>query len=74
MASNKTEFEEKLSMITQNIRSAADQDTASSVRTASKETIERIDGRATEVQSKAGTPETEGNGDYPEGNEDRDFC
>jgi hypothetical protein len=57
MASNKTEFEETLVMIKQNIRSAADQDTASSVKTACKETIERMDGRATEAQPKAGTPE-----------------
>jgi hypothetical protein len=47
-------------MITQNIRSAADQDTASSVKTSSKETVERMDGRATEAQPKAGTPETGG--------------
>jgi hypothetical protein len=60
MVSNKTEFEEKLAMITQNIRSAADQDTASSVKTASKETVERIDGRAIEAQPTAGTPETGG--------------
>jgi hypothetical protein len=39
MASNKTEFQEKLAMITQNIRSAADQDPASSVKTVSKETV-----------------------------------
>jgi hypothetical protein len=58
MASNKTEFEEKLAMIKQIIRSTADQDTASSVKTASKETVERMDGRATEAQPKAGTPET----------------
>jgi hypothetical protein len=70
MASNKTEFEEKLAMITQNIRSAADQDTAFSVKTASKETVERMDGRATEAQPKAGTPETGGNGDSPGGNGD----
>ena len=58
MASNKAEVEGKLAEITQNIRSAADQDTASSVKTASKETVERMDGRATEAQPKAGTPET----------------
>jgi hypothetical protein len=40
MASNKAEFEEKLAEITHKIRSAADQDTASSARTASKETID----------------------------------
>jgi hypothetical protein len=45
-------------MITQNIHSAADQDTASSVKTASKEAVERMDGRAAEAQPKAGTPET----------------
>jgi hypothetical protein len=69
MASNKTDFEEKLARITQNIRSAADQDTASSVKTASKETVERMDGRATE----AGTPETGGNGVSPGDNGDDDF-
>jgi Retrotransposon gag protein/Zinc knuckle len=73
MASNKTEFEEKLAMITQNIRSAADQDTASSVKTASKQTIERMDGRAIDAQPKAGTPETGENGDSPGGNGDEDF-
>jgi hypothetical protein len=73
MAPNKTEFEEKLAMITQNIRSAADQDTASSVKTASKKTIERMDGRVTEAESKAGTPGTERNGEYPGGNGDEDF-
>jgi hypothetical protein len=73
MASNKTEFEEKLAMIAQNIRSAADQDTASSVKTSSKETVERTDGRATESQPKEGTPETGGNGGYPGGNGDEDF-
>jgi hypothetical protein len=75
MASNKTEFEfeEKLAMITQNIRSAADQDTASSAKTAIKETVERMDGRATEAQPKARTPETGGNGDSPGGNGDKEF-
>jgi hypothetical protein len=73
MASNKAEFEEKLAMITQNIRSAADQDTASSVKTASKETVERMDGRVTEAQPKAGTPETGGNGGSPGGNGDEEF-
>jgi hypothetical protein len=65
MASNKTEFEEILAMITQNICSAADQDTASSAKTASKETVERMDGRATEAQPKAGTPEKDINDDFP---------
>jgi hypothetical protein len=73
MACNKTKFEEKLAMITQNIRSAADQDTASSVKTASKETVERMDGRATEAQPKAGTLDTGGNGGSPGGNRDEDF-
>jgi septal ring-binding cell division protein DamX len=73
MASNKMEFEEKLAMITQNIRSAADQDTASSINTASEETVERIDGKATDAQPKAGTPDTGGNGDSPGGNEDEEF-
>jgi hypothetical protein len=73
MASNKMDFEEKLAMITQNIRSAADQDTAPSVKTASKETIERMDGRATEAQPKAGTPEAGGNVSSPGGNGDEDF-
>jgi hypothetical protein len=52
MASNKTELEETLSMITHNIHSTADQDTAFSAKTASKETVERMDGRATEAQPK----------------------
>jgi hypothetical protein len=73
MAPNKTEFEEKLVIITQNTRSAADKDTASSVKTASKETIECMDGRATEAQKKSGMPETGGNGDSPGGNGDEDF-
>jgi hypothetical protein len=73
MASNKTEFEEKLAMILQNIRSAADQDTASPVKTASKGTIERMDDGATEAQPKAGTPEIGGNGDSPGGNGGEDF-
>jgi hypothetical protein len=73
MASNETEFEQKLAVVTQNIRSAAGQDTASSVKTASKETVERTDGRATEAQPKAGTPETGENGGSPGGNGDEDF-
>jgi hypothetical protein len=73
MASNKAEFEEKLAEITQSIRSAADQDTASSARTASKETIERMDARDTEAQPKAGKPETGINGNSPGGNADEDF-
>jgi hypothetical protein len=60
MASNKTEFAKKLAMITQNIRSATDQDTAYSAKTASKETVESMDGRATDAQPKAGTTETWG--------------
>jgi hypothetical protein len=39
MTSNKTEFEEKVAIITQNIRSTAGQDTASTVKAASKETV-----------------------------------
>ena len=42
MASNKAEFDKRLTEITQDIRSAADQDTVSSARTASKNDIERI--------------------------------
>jgi uncharacterized protein YkvS len=62
-------------MITQNIRSAADQDTASFAKTASKETVERMDRRAAEAQPKAGTPETGGNVNVnsPGGNGDEDF-
>jgi septal ring-binding cell division protein DamX len=60
-------------MITQNIRSAADQDTASPAKTAGEETVERMDGRATDAQPKAGTPDTGVNGDSPGGNGDEDF-
>jgi hypothetical protein len=73
MGSNKTEFEKMLVGITRNIHSAADQDTASSARTASKETIDRMEARATEVQPKAETPETGGNGNLPGVNGDEDF-
>jgi ABC-type Na+ efflux pump permease subunit len=73
MASNKTEFEKKLDVITQNIRSAADKDTATSATTASKETVGRMDGRATDTQPKASSPETGGNGDSPWGNGDEAF-
>jgi hypothetical protein len=73
MTSNKAEFEERLAVITQNIRSAADQDTDSSAKTASNETVELRDGKATEAQPKAGAPETGGNGDSPEGNGGEDI-
>jgi hypothetical protein len=39
-------------MITQNICSAVDLDTDSSVKTASKETVERMEGRAIKAQPK----------------------
>jgi hypothetical protein len=58
MASNNAEVDERLAEITQNIRSVANQDTDSSARTASKETIERMNGSATEAQPNAGTPGT----------------
>jgi hypothetical protein len=73
MTSNKAVFQEKIAVITQNMRSDADQDKASSARTASKETIERNNARATEAHPKAGTPETEGKGNSPGGNGDDDF-
>jgi hypothetical protein len=59
--------------ITQDLRSASDQDTVSSDETANKKTIERIDAGATEAPPKAGAPETEGNGDSQEGNGDDNF-
>jgi hypothetical protein len=71
--SNKMEFEENLAMITQNIRLTADQGTASFAKTASKETVERMDGRATEAQPKEGTPETGRNGESPGGNGEEEF-
>jgi predicted mannosyl-3-phosphoglycerate phosphatase (HAD superfamily) len=58
MVSKKAEVDERLDEITQNIRSVANHDKASSARTASKETIERMNGSATEAQPKARTPET----------------
>jgi Retrotransposon gag protein/Zinc knuckle len=73
MASNKAEFDKKLTEITQDIRSASDQDTVSSARTASKKTIERIDAGATEARPKAGTPETGENGESPGGNGNDNF-
>jgi hypothetical protein len=73
MESKKAEFEDRLAEITQNISLAADQDTASSTRTANKETVERMDVRATEAQPKAGTPEIGVNGDSRGGHGDEEF-
>jgi hypothetical protein len=73
MVSNETKFEEKLAEIMQNIRSAYDQDTDSSARTASKDTIERMDARAIGAQKKAGTQETGGNGNSPCSNGEEEF-
>jgi hypothetical protein len=58
MASDKAEFDNRVAEITQNIPSAADQVTASFARTASKETIEFMNARATYAHPKEGTPET----------------
>jgi hypothetical protein len=55
MASNKAEVDERLAVITQNIRSAADQDKASSARTASKETIERLNASPQRPSQKQGS-------------------
>jgi hypothetical protein len=60
-------------VITQNIRSAVDKDTASSVKTSCKETVERMDGRTIKAQPKAVTPETGENGGSPGGNEPEDL-